>query len=196
MPLWNPLPTGFLNTNRSSANLTGVGTPLRPVSGLAAELLYLLAEFPRARFRGYRHTLSPDYHRQTTRGGAIFSMVRGWVHVRSLRSNVSNTATSSATIASQSPQGRAHITVANQSRGVGDSCHLSLPCCSSVRWTYSLTRAPRPDAVVEPSQGCVHGMAGRWYCWAHRGVGFLECRSDSGKEMQIGRASCRESGQI
>jgi hypothetical protein len=35
MPLRNPMPPVFLNTNGPSANLAGVGTPLRPVSGLA-----------------------------------------------------------------------------------------------------------------------------------------------------------------
>jgi hypothetical protein len=39
--------------------------------------------------------------------------------------------------------------------------------------------APRPDAVVEPGEGSIIWVAGKWYCWAHSGVGFLKCRRDS-----------------
>ena len=57
MPLWNPLPSVFQNPDHLSANLTTVGTPLRPASILAECLLRFLAEFPVTGLGRFRHTV-------------------------------------------------------------------------------------------------------------------------------------------
>jgi hypothetical protein len=45
MLFWNPLPSIFQNSDHLPANLTTVGTPLRPPSILAECLLRFLTEF-------------------------------------------------------------------------------------------------------------------------------------------------------
>jgi hypothetical protein len=57
MPLWNPLPSVFQNPDHLSANLTTVGTPLRPASILAECLLRFLAEFTVTGLGRFRHTV-------------------------------------------------------------------------------------------------------------------------------------------